>query len=67
MVSLVTPEMSIAREEIFDPAAALRHLGHALRATVVMLLPFFGVTVVVAILASIALGGWTPSSTSASC
>jgi flagellar biosynthetic protein FlhB len=52
---------SLAREEIFDPAAALRHLGHALRATVVMLLPFFGVTVVVAILASIALGGFNVS------
>ncbi|MEJ2577011.1 MAG: flagellar biosynthesis protein FlhB [Gammaproteobacteria bacterium] len=52
---------ALAREELFDPAAVLRHLTYALRATVSMLLPFFGVTLVVAVLASVALGGFNLS------
>jgi len=48
----------ISRHDVMDPTALLRHLGAAIQAALLMLLPFFAVMMVVAILASIALGGF---------
>ncbi len=60
--ALVVDNFQLAREEIFDPATALRHLGDSLVAGLAVLAPFFAVTVVAAVLASVALGGFQVSS-----
>ena len=49
------------REDIFDPNALLGHLVAALREALLMLLPFFGIMIVVAVAASVALGGFNVS------
>lgn len=54
---LVTEHFALSRPDVFDPAAMLRHLGHALTAGLLILAPFFAVTVAAAVLASVALGG----------
>jgi len=51
----------LTREELHDPGAMLLHLKDSLRAAFTMLLPFFAVMVTVAVLASIALGGFNLS------
>lgn len=51
----------LSREDIFDANALLAHLVSAMREALVMLLPFFAVMVVVAIGASISLGGFNVS------
>jgi flagellar biosynthetic protein FlhB len=48
----------LSRKEIFDPHALLAHLISGLQEALLMLLPFFGVMIVVAIAASVALGGF---------
>ena len=60
--AIVVDNFQLAREEIFDPATALRHLGDSLVAGLAVLAPFFAVTVVAAVLASVALGGFQISS-----
>jgi flagellar biosynthetic protein FlhB len=60
--AIVVDNLQLAREEIFDPATALRHLGDSLVAGLAVLAPFFAVTVVAAVLASVALGGFQVSS-----
>jgi flagellar biosynthetic protein FlhB len=60
--AIVVDNFQLAREEIFDPATALRHLGDSLVAGLAVLAPFFAVTVVAAVLASVALGGFQVSS-----
>lgn len=49
------------RQDIMDPMAMLRHLQDAVLAALLMLAPFFAVTMVVAVLASVALGGFNVS------
>ena len=51
----------LAREDIFDPHALIAHLAGALQDALGMLLPFFGLMVVVALAASVALGGFNLS------
>jgi flagellar biosynthetic protein FlhB len=51
----------LAREDIFDPHALIDHLASALQDALGMLLPFFGLMVVVALGASVALGGFNLS------
>jgi len=51
----------LTREDIFDPNAIMAHLVLAIQDAIVMLLPFFGVMIAVAILASVALGGFNVS------
>jgi len=60
--AIVVDNFQLAREEIFDPATTLRHLGDSLVAGLAVLAPFFAVTVVAAVLASVALGGFQVSS-----
>jgi len=51
----------LARQDIFDPHALIDHLASALQDALGMLLPFFGLMVVVALGASVALGGFNLS------
>ena len=52
---------TLKRTDIYDPNALLAHLSQALADALFMLIPFFVVMVVVAVLASIALGGFNVS------
>jgi len=54
---LVVEHFALSRADVFDPAAVLRHLGDALTTSLLILAPFFAVTVAAAMLASVALGG----------
>ena len=54
---LVVEHFAVARADVFDPAATVRHLGDALTAGLLILAPFFAATVAAAVLASVALGG----------
>ena len=54
---LLVEHFALSRADVFDPAAILRHLGDALTASLLILAPFFAVTVAAAVLASVALGG----------
>ena len=49
------------RQDILDPHALIAHLVAAIQDALWMLMPFFGVMVVVAVLASVALGGFNVS------
>lgn len=51
----------LSREDMFDTHAVVEHLVNAFQEAVFMVLPFFAVMIVVAILASIALGGFNVS------
>ncbi len=53
--------LKLSRREIFDPNALLAHLVGGLQDALLMLLPFFGVMMVVAVAASVALGGFNIS------
>jgi flagellar biosynthetic protein FlhB len=59
--AIVIDHFSLTRAEIFDPGTASRHLSEGLRTALVVLGPFLVVTVVAALLASIALGGFQMS------
>ncbi len=54
---LMSSNFTIPRADIYDPMAMLRRLAQAIEDGLLMLLPFFLVVVVVAILSSISLGG----------
>ncbi len=58
---LFTANFSLSRTDIFDPAAMPNHFVSAVQDALAMLMPFFGVMIAVAILASIALGGFNIS------
>lgn len=49
---------ALRRNDVMDTAAMLAHFVDAMRVAFMLLLPFFGITVVIAILASVALGGF---------
>jgi len=51
----------LSREDMFDTYAVLDHLVSAVEGALLMILPFFGVMIVVAVLASVALGGFNVS------
>ena len=55
---LMRGNFMLNREDIFDPLAMVHHLTDAIWDALWMLLPFFGVLMVVAVLASVALGGF---------
>jgi len=56
---LLRQGLTLDRRLIFDPHGALEALGRALVAGLVMLVPFFALNLVVAVLSSISLGGWS--------
>lgn len=59
--TLLTGQFSLTRSDIFDPNAMMAHLSQAIGDALLMLLPFFGLMVVVALLSSVALGGFNVS------
>ena len=61
---ILVDNLVLDRADIFDPRALVRHLAKAFSDAILLLMPFFGVTLVVAVLASIALGGLNFSSES---
>lgn len=61
---ILVDNLVLERADIFDPRALVRHLAKAFSDAILLLMPFFGVTLVVAVLASIALGGLNFSSES---
>lgn len=50
--------MSLTREEVFDPAQMTSHLGQSLIELLLALLPLSGLIVTIGILAHIVMGGW---------
>jgi flagellar biosynthetic protein FlhB len=60
--AVLIDHFSLTRADVFDPGAMVRHLTEGFRAALVVLAPFFGATVVAALLASVALGGFQVSS-----
>jgi len=54
-------QFSLTRADMFDPNAMLAHLTKAVGDALLMLLPYFAVMIVVAILSSVALGGFNIS------
>lgn len=55
---IMTHNMVLEREAMFDTSAMLRQLGDSAAVGLLSLLPLFGVLLVLAILAPMALGGW---------
>src|SRR5690606_22829540 len=55
---IMTHNMVLEREAMFDTSTMLRQLGDSAAAGLLSLLPLFGVLLVLAILAPMALGGW---------
>ena len=59
--TLFAEQFVLGRKDIFDPAAMMGHLVTAVGDSLFMLLPFFGAMMVVAVLSSVALGGFNVS------
>ncbi len=62
MHTLFTEQFSLTRRDMFDTNAMMAHLIKAIEDALFMLLPFFGAMMVVAVLSSVALGGFNISS-----
>jgi flagellar biosynthetic protein FlhB len=60
--AVLVDHFTLTRADVFDPAAATRHLIEGLHAALLILTPFFVATVAAALLASVALGGFQVSS-----
>jgi len=54
-------QFSLTRADMFDPNAMLAHLTKAVGDALFMLMPYFAIMIVVAILSSVALGGFNVS------
>ena len=59
--TLFTEQFVLQRKDMFDPNAMVAHLVTAIGDALLMLSPFFAVMVVVAVLSSVALGGFNVS------
>jgi len=59
LAEIIRDNFSLTRADIFDPMATIHHLGTAIRDALLMLMPFFAAVMVVAVLSSIALGGFS--------
>ena len=59
--TLFEAQFVLKRSDIFDTNSMMAHLATAIGDALLMLLPFFGVMIVVAILSSVALGGFNVS------
>ena len=59
--TILVEQFSLSRADIYDPNALLAHLTQALGDALFMLLPYFAIMIVVAVLSSIALGGFNVS------
>ena len=56
---VMTNNLSVARADLFEPLAMIRHLADGIRDALWMLAPFFLILMAVAVLASVALGGFS--------
>ena len=56
---VMTNNLSVARADLFEPLAMIRHLADGIRDALWMLAPFFLILMAVAALASVALGGFS--------
>jgi flagellar biosynthetic protein FlhB len=54
-------QFSLTRADMYDPNALLAHLTKALGDALFMLMPYFAIMIVVAVLSSVALGGFNVS------
>ena len=59
--TLFVEQFSLERRDMFDPDAMMNHLVGAVGDALLMLMPYFAVMMVVAVLASVALGGFNLS------
>jgi len=59
--ALFMEQFVLKRTDIFDPTAMMAHLVKAVGDALLMLAPFFAVMIVVAVLSSVALGGFNVS------
>lgn len=55
--TVMTNNFSVKREDLYEPVAMLHHLSDALQDALLMLAPFFLILMIVAIIASVSLGG----------
>lgn len=58
ITDIMKDQLTIKREDVFDPRAVLRFFYEAISDGVYMLLPFFGLMLVSALLAPLSIGGW---------
>lgn len=58
LLHIMQTEFQLSRDVIFDPASPITHLKQAMTDGVMLIVPFIGVLVFVAIVAPLALGGW---------
>lgn len=58
MSLLSESSFSLPREHVFDTAAMLSHLSHALVEIILVLFPLFAILLVASIVGPVALGGW---------
>ncbi len=54
---VMTNNFSVSREDLYEPMAMLHHLSNAIQDALWMLAPFFLILMVIAVLASVSLGG----------
>jgi flagellar biosynthetic protein FlhB len=59
--ALFVGQFELSRQDMFDPNAMMSHLVSAISEALLLLLPFFGLMMVVAVLSSVALGGFNVS------
>jgi flagellar biosynthetic protein FlhB len=58
LLEMMRTEFQVSRTAIFDPATIVLHFKQTMIDSALLLAPFFALTVVVAIIAPISLGGW---------
>jgi flagellar biosynthetic protein FlhB len=58
LVGMMRTEFQLSRTTIFDPVSIILHFKQAMIDGLMLVAPFFALTVVVAIIAPISMGGW---------
>lgn len=58
LLSMMRSEFQLSRETIFDPNSIILHFKQDMIDSVMLIAPFLGLMVIVAIIAPISLGGW---------
>jgi len=58
LLDMMRTEFQLSRATIFDPYSLILHLKHVLIDGVMLIAPFLALTVIVAIISSISIGGW---------
>ncbi|WP_333873321.1 flagellar biosynthesis protein FlhB [Methylobacter sp.] len=58
LLEMMRTEFQLSRATIFDPLSLMLHLKQVMMDGLMLIAPFFALTVVIAIIAPISLGGW---------